>query len=251
MTDHVNIMLCYARSGGTVLNQCLGLLPNVVVLSELNPLGGGWGVEGEKSLMTVKDQAKGWYGIDLKNEDFADSVIELNSKCEHLIIRDWSFVNFWPHPKNSKNPPDSLLILDELEGKCELRVFAFVRNSIDVFLSRGGNLVDFASAYLKYVQQLKDRNIQIFYYEEFCISPKNVLMSICDYCGLEYKDTTEDYMNFKNVHGDVQHSSRGIEQGKIASLPRIELDVDNIEFIINNCSDLMEANRLLGYPTSY
>src|SRR5436309_1024611 len=31
------VMLCYARSGGTVLNKCLGVLPNVFVASEVHP----------------------------------------------------------------------------------------------------------------------------------------------------------------------------------------------------------------------
>ena len=36
----VTVMLCFARSGGTVLNRCLGCLPDIVIMSEVNPLGG-------------------------------------------------------------------------------------------------------------------------------------------------------------------------------------------------------------------
>jgi hypothetical protein len=37
------IMLCYVRSRGTVFNQCLGSLPNTIVLSEVNPQGNSRG----------------------------------------------------------------------------------------------------------------------------------------------------------------------------------------------------------------
>ena len=39
----VGLLLCYARSGGTLLNQMIGSLPNVVMLSEVSPYGGGGG----------------------------------------------------------------------------------------------------------------------------------------------------------------------------------------------------------------
>ncbi len=60
----VVVMIAFARSGGTVLNQCLGSLPDVVIMSEVNPLGGGWGERGANSLTTIKDQAKHWYHLE-------------------------------------------------------------------------------------------------------------------------------------------------------------------------------------------
>ena len=105
----VIVMICYARSGGTVLNKCLGSLPNVVMLSEVSPIGGGWGKEGPDSFTTVKEQAKNWYQIELSSDDFVENIVELEKFCNdnklYLVVRDWSFINFMPHEYNNFNPP--------------------------------------------------------------------------------------------------------------------------------------------------
>ena len=76
------VMICFARSGGTILNQCLGSLPGVVIMSEVNPLGGGKG-KGAESYRTIKSQAKNWYGIDLISDEdnFVECAIELEAFC--------------------------------------------------------------------------------------------------------------------------------------------------------------------------
>ena len=257
--SNVTIMLCFTRSGGTVLNQCLGSLPDVVIMSEVNPLGGGWGKEEEDSLTTVKAQAKGWYDIDLDSDedDFADCVVELSQKCKHLVLRDWSFMNFFPNmgipiidDKIEIEAINSFLILDELKDRCNVKPFAFVRNGIDAYLSRKGKLYLFAEAYLRYVQELLNLGIPIYKYEAFCLEPERILKDICLYAGLPYVDVCTTYSEFTTMNGDVQAESRGNRQNRIISLPRLEV-TSRVMIGINNCTDLQEANKLLGYSTEY
>lgn len=253
--SNVTVMLCFTRSGGTVLNQCLGSLPDVVIMSEVNPLGGGWGKEGKDSLTTVKAQAKGWYDIDLDSDenDFADCVVELSQKCKHLILRDWTFVNFFPNmgmvlidDRIELEAVNSFLILDELKDKCDVKPFAFVRDCIDVYLSRKGKLYLFAESYLRYAQELLNLGIPIYKYEDFCLEPERILKDICLYAGLPYKNVCDTYSEFTTVHGDTQAKSRGNRQNKIISLPRLESTFETMT-IITNWIDLREANKLLGY----
>ena len=253
--SNVSVMLCFVRSGGTVLNQCLGSLPGVVIMSEVNPLGGGWGKEGKDSLTTIKAQAKGWYDIDLDSDEynFADCVVELSQKCEHLVLRDWTFVNFIPNmgipledDRIELEAANSFLILDELNGRCDVKPFTFVRDGIDAYLSRKGKLYWFAEAYLRYAQELLNLGIPIYKYEDFCLDPERVLKDICLYAGLPYADVLTTYGEFTTVHGDVQADSRGNMQNKIISLPRLEVSSKLME-IVNNCVDLREANKSLGY----
>ena len=90
----VILMICFARSGGTILNRCLGSLPNVVMMSEVNPLGGGVGVGGNKnSFTTVAEQAKHWYQLELESKTFAENIIELEKICERNFQRQHSI--FW------------------------------------------------------------------------------------------------------------------------------------------------------------
>jgi hypothetical protein len=248
------VMLCFARSGGTVLNQCLGCLPNVLILSEVNPLGGGSG-KGNVSYQSVKEQAKNWYNIELKSDNFVHNILELEKICadtgRSLIVRDWTFVNFTPFIKNNWNPPNKLLTLEQLSDKSEVISFAFVRNSIDVWISRGTPDVQlFFGQYLRYVNELINSNIKIFKYEEFCFNPQKVLYEICQFTGLEYSESFKNYSQFRQVNGDVQVLSRGQIQGKIKPLSRKLLAKDKI-IAVNQCTEMIEANILLGYPPSY
>ena len=249
----VAVMICYARSGGTVLNQCLGSLPHIVVLSEVNPLGGGSG-KGPVSYRTVKSQASQWYGIEIKSDDFAEGILELHEICKarglHLVVRDWPFVNFVPQPENGFTPPNRLLTLEALQGKCEIRVFAFVRDAIDVWLSRGTKANDFAIQYLRYVKMLLEHKIPIFKYEAFCRAPGTVLREICSYTGLDFNESYRRYEAFDRVNGDVQLLSRGIQQHSIRPLRRKRIRTEKIQEL-NQCSSMIEANRLLGYPVAY
>ncbi|NVM22266.1 MAG: acyltransferase [Desulfobacterales bacterium] len=219
-------------------------------------MGGGWGGEGKDSFTTVKEQARHWYQIDLTKEDFVGGVVELEKVCKkldrHLIIRDWSFVNFVPYDVNDWNPPNRLLTLEALEERCRVRPFAFVRDAIDVWLSRGGSMEEFFGDYLRYVTAILERKMTVFKYEEFCKNPGAVIRMICDCARLQYSESYKNYVGFNKVNGDVQTlgASRGARQGEIKPLPRKNLAMNEIRRLDRN-PNMIEANRLMGYPTSY
>jgi len=226
-------------------------------MSEVNPLGGGWGVEGVNSHMTVQSQASNWYDIEVKSESFSESVIEVERFCEangkRLIIRDWSFVNFSKCDDNNNNPPYKFLTLKALEGKCDKKVFVFIRDSIDTWISHGmPDVNDFYFEYLQYVKAVKALDVPIFKYEDFCMNPQSVLKDICDYTGLEYRDVTKTYFHFNKVNGDVQNKteSRGIKAREITLLPRLNISFKKI-FQINRCSFMKKCNELMGYMPCY
>lgn len=247
-------MICFARSGGTVLNQCLGCLPNTLILSEVNPLGGGSGKE-EISCNTVKSQASYWYNIDLESDDFAESLLELEKICEKeqksLVVRDWSFVNFTPLANNNWQPSYTLLALEALQGKTKLKPFAFVRDSIDVWISRGmPDCHSFFSSYLKYVKSIIENRIPVFKYEDFCKEPEEILKNICYVTGLEYENVSHRYYTFNKVNGDIQILSRGRKKHLIRPLPRKIISKEKIKEL-HKCSEMIEANQLLDYTTTY
>lgn len=249
-------MICFARSGGTILNKALGSLPNTIMLSEVNPLGGGWGEAGINSYTTVYEQALHWYNIKLKNKKFEESIRELNNICKKnkkfLIIRDWSFVNFSEHKYNKFTPPKTFMTLEAIKD-LNPQIFVFVRNSIDIWISREIPDMDkFFDEYLDYVKKVKSLKAPIFKYEDFTREPRKTLKTICDTVGLEYKDVIKTCIDYKKVNGDVQNKggSRGIRQGKIKPLPRKRIPAEKISQL-NKCKKMIEANKLLGYPTAY
>lgn len=254
----VIVMLCFARSGGTVLNQVLGSLPNVVMISEVNPLGGGSGREQEKSFRTIKSQAKNWYDIEIKSDDYGEGIKELEDWCiengKQLIVRDWPFINFASSELNDHNPAYKFLALEEIGKHCdEVKPFGFIRDSIDVWISRGAkNAEDFFREYEKYVDKLLALNVEIFKFEEFCSDTENTVKAICKYTGLEFSEDYKNYNDFYKVNGDVQivGGSRGMKQKKIAPLKRKEIKKKKIRDINRN-KKMKELNELFGYTTSY
>lgn len=249
-------MICFARSGGTILNKALACLPNTIMLSEVNPLGGGWGEAGANSYTTVYEQALHWYNIKLKNKKFKEAIIELNEFCEKnkkfLIVRDWSFVNFSEHRYNNFNPPTRFLTLDAIKD-LNPKIFVFVRNAIDIWISREMPNVDkFFDEYLDYTIKVKDLDVPIFKYENFTKAPRETLKRMCGTVGLQYKDVIETCVDYKRVNGDVQNkdNSRGVKQREIKPLPRKRIPAEQISRL-NKCKKMVEANKLLGYPTTY
>jgi hypothetical protein len=254
MGKDVLFMICYARSGGTLLNQCLGSLPDTVVLSEVNPLNGGTGAPIKAD--TPYEQALRWYGIPLTSRDFSGSILELIEICKQkglsLIVRDWSSVNFMPMSRNNYQAPYEFLTLELLKSKCNMAVFAFVRNAIDVFLSQGEKINNFSINYLRYAKAVVNLKVPVFKYEDFCRSPETILKSICALGGIDFSESFWNFPSFFNVNGDIQTKgkSRGGQHNKILVLPRKRVSAPKA-YIINNCEEIKEANKLLGYPVKY
>lgn len=253
------VMICFARSGGTILNQCLGSLPNTLIISEVSPLAGNWR-KGNIFVGTIKEQAKYWYDIDLKSNGFVESALELAEICKRdgrmLVIRDWTFGGYLPTKNNLGPTPDRILSLEALENRCEVLPFCFVRDPIDVWLSLTKRMAieikTFFKQYLKYIQDIKVRNITVFKYEDFVRRPEETIRQICQYAGLEFSDSWKNYMSYGKVIGDTVFDphSRGRKAGTIKMIPRRYLPKKRI-IELNRCKEMIRANELLGYPTSY
>jgi len=256
----IGLMICNARSGGTILNQCLGSMKDVIMLSEVNPLGGGWGKKLEKSYTTPYEQAKYWYGIELSNQNYLESILELEEFCKnndkHLIIRDWSFINFSSVPYyNVYSPPMKFLNLDMLSKYTKVKTFAFVRDAIDVWISRGKpNIDQFGKEYFCFVSQFLKHNIPFFKYENFCKKSDSELEKICDSIKVPFDPSfIKKYNTFSNINGDIQLKkvSRGKENGNIiAPLKRKHLPLSEIIKLAGN-QNLIDANKFLNYPKYY
>lgn len=249
------VMLSYARSGGTLLNRCISSIPGVLVLSEVN-------IEAlcPNSCSTIKEQAKKWYGLELKSDGFIENISEIYEYCLSknitLIIRDWTFGSFVPSRYNNFKPSKSLATLDIISKSFPVTSFAFVRNSIDVWLSLSASPRTFYDKNLEFLyeftESLKKRKIRIFKYEDFCNDPIQEMKKICSYIGINYSDLFLNYANFKNVTGDTDLPgySRGIKQGKIGLLSRRESF--NLFFNeINSKTRANEINQILKYNSCF
>ncbi|RLB04232.1 MAG: hypothetical protein DRG83_05280 [Deltaproteobacteria bacterium] len=257
MKMRIVVVINFSRSGGTLLTRILGMLPDIVIASEINPLLGATPEnQAAAPALALKRQMEAWYGISLFGENFVDVVRNLADRCndsgKQLIIRDWTHLDFRKGKHNGWRPTYRFRIIEELNNLAELVPFAFVRDAIDVYLSSGGDLKDFASDYLAYTRELVKLGAPIVKYEDLVSQPDKTVKRICDICDLRY---SEDYKNFstnRKCTGDIQlgRTSRGGRQQSICLLPRKWVSKQR-RVQINACRDLVQANRLLGYPLTY
>lgn len=246
-------MLCYARSGGTLLNRTLNNLGNTVVLSEVNPINESSYRAVKNPITTVAGQARQWYGIRLKSVGFTEQILELDLWCKrnykHLVVRDWTFIDFTDHRLNNFNPPNFSSTIAALRDKVEINQFAFIRDSIDVYLSRNISLNDFYNSYINYVNYLIYNKIALFRYEDFCDDYLATLESICKFTGLSMPVSINPFSVKSNLTGDVK-ASRGSKSDKVKKLKRRYV-IPSHRNRINECELMIKSNSLLGYPTSY
>jgi hypothetical protein len=241
------LMINYARSGGTILSKCLGSLEDTIVISEVNPL--------RSAKFSVKEQASKWYGIDLKRDDYLGSVLELHEICENnnkkLIIRDWSFVNFTPSSLNNYDPSGKLSNLETLKKEVETKAFCFIRDAIDIWISRW-QPPEFFPYYKNYLHEVLKNNIPIFKYEDFCMNPESSLKEICQNTGLNFSGNYKNYAEYNKTTGDNTTSviSRGEKNKMITLLKRKKLPVSVVRKLNSN-ADMIECNQILQYSTNY
>lgn len=249
----VTIVLCYARSGGTLLNRALNNLDNVVVLSEVNPLNEISDRAIINPITTVAVQAKEWFDVNLKSALFSEQILEMEQWCKehdkHLIIRDWTFIDFTAHSLNKFSPPGYSSTIDVLKNKIDIKKFAFIRDSIDVYLSRGTSLNEFCNSYINYANYLVDHKIDLFRYEDLCVNPLNEFKRICKFLDLSLPLRSNLFCSQSKYTGDVK-PSRGNRCNKPKELKRRYVSLSHRKKI-NECKLMKESNFLLGYPIKY
>lgn len=243
----ITLLINYARSGGTILSKCLAAMPDVVLLSEVHPQ--------KCAITSVKEQALAWYNIELISDNYLEAVLELHEICQeknkHLVIRDWTFYDFTPHAINEFKAAKRFQALELLQEKIEIKPIAFVRDAIDIWISRW-KPPHFFPHYESYIEILLDSKIPIFKYENFCQDTKKTIKSICKAGFIPYSPAYKNYPVQKNVTGDNTsgYLSRGKSNVIIQNLKRRQLSLGEIKSLQRNKS-MQISNQLLGYPADY
>lgn len=241
------LMINYARSGGTILSKCLASLENTVLISEVNPKA--------NALYSIQEQSLKWYNIKLKQNNYIKAVLELyeicNKKNKKLIIRDWTFIDFTPCHQNNFSPSYKLSHLEMLKKETEVIPFCFIRDAIDIWISRWMP-PHFFPHYKKYVEAALNANLPLYKFEDFCEEPESLLKAICNQTSLDYSENYKNYIHYNNITGDntAPLISRGQEQKLIYPLKRKNIPTAEIKKVNGN-TDMIEANKIAGYSLNY
>jgi hypothetical protein len=213
MRPRIAIIYSLARSGGTIFSRCLACIPGNIMLSEVHPR---W------SYYDPLIQARDWFGLISEREhqeflsrygyDYLKAIQLLSSRCIerglHLIIRDWTHVDFFAGPFPVK-PSFRLSQHEVLKSHFDVRHIALVRHPIDSCLSlrklppyKDITAHDFLSRYQLFANMA--RQLGFVRYEDFCDNPVPVVASVCKTLGVNYsEDFLGKYKSYTTITGDV------------------------------------------------
>ncbi len=250
-----------ARTGGTLVNRCLGSMRNIQVLSEVHPLD----PQGK-----LTRQAAGWFQLlnegdkpwlrGLSARDpvtaFAEIVERLAERSaeqgRHLVLRDWSHLDYLGVPFVHR-PPMQLLTEAALRDSCDLGQAFVVRHPLDQYASSASRPAmaphltpdRFLYAYHAFARVAVARGFQR--YEDFVEAPDRQLRELCQKLRLPFDPGYEDrWQTYDKLTGDITGPSRGFTKHGIAPMPAMRLD-DATRDALCCHSGYRECLDLLGY----
>jgi len=211
MKSELPVLICYSRSGGTLMNRILGSLENVIVLSEVNP----WG-----SFKPMLDQAQDWLSLingqekkELERTTFAEQVRELQKRADlkgkRIVIRDWSAANFMKGLVRKKTPSYKLETIQALNKSFPLQPLVLTRDPYTTWKSNFKNFQKyfdldkeaFFYGYEKYLEA--SQSFPRIRLEDFTAFPQDYVRWICEYWDLPFSEKgVENFHAFDRCTGE-------------------------------------------------
>ena len=251
--NKICVMYSFARSGGTLVNQLLGVHPQCLVLSEVNPAS---------SVKSIPEQAVKWLRLLNEKEvnEFSSipyhqkiSLLHERAKRENkkLIIRDWVSVNFLPNSAGDIKPSGALeqefylkragfQILSLIIARRGEAVYKSIRDNFSDMADLSLNT--FAESYLKYAHAVS--GIPKIHLENLRSEPDKTLREILAHFDIEsYKNSLllENFFNFQNCTGNISNK-------KISKSAYAKKILPPGKYIQpSSHSALLEADKILGY----
>ena len=158
--DTIRIIHNLPRSGGTIFAKSVSAQRDIILLSEIHPIGPKirekMGVETDWGDPLY--QLYNWYHLlDIKeyneiknsNLNFLSKIKFINNKIKNqkktLIIRDWSFIDFFGRPY--VKPNQKLSLYEILSSDFKIKNIFLIRDPIEMFISCNQKLVFFRDNY--------------------------------------------------------------------------------------------------------
>lgn len=263
-----------ARSGGTIIAKCLGVMPGVAMLSEVHPAVS----ELVHTPVTKKNknavavlwsfdplrQADQWYGL-LTAQDkdqiraarrvmrFDESIAMIERRARErgmsLIIRDWSHLDFLGEPFTA-DPPRRFAAVAALEQKFRLARAVTVRHPIDQWLSmrnlpmlREEIALDL---YLLGCRRFAEEAAKIGFvrFEDFAADPQRHVRELCERLEVAFDPGFEQrWAGYKTITGDIAGSRA---QDRITPPPRRPVEPALLDRFAAS-ADYRAAIEILGY----
>ena len=238
-----------ACTGGTLISKCLASMPDVALVSEINPFNrSGSRFEPTNPFLLFERSTSNLSEEDIKH-NFKSQIQHIVDLCQRddldLILRDHSHTDFC-----NEQPFKTCPVNDYLNDDYELVSVVSVRHPLDSFLSltnagwdkhfRPNTLTEYSKRYLAFLQ--KYNSLSIIKYEEFCAKPTEIMMELCRTLQINFLGGFEDRFGQHRLSGDSGRTGLA----KIEARPRSTVP----EVIANetiNSQPYIELLEKLGY----
>jgi hypothetical protein len=213
----------FACTGGTLISRCLGAMPNVLLLSELDPL----------STAGLSERAPGFAPTDLirlarqsnrppSSEDicevFLAALLALQAtqirRGRYLVLRDHAHSQFCVGPREACRRP----ALREIVATCSpLRSVVTVRHPLDSYVSlvlnrwerfEPGGVEEYAFRYIQFLS--RHEGLPIVRYEDVVSNPSIAVSNLCDLLDLPFSSDFERLITAIKLTGDSGRSASSI-----------------------------------------
>ncbi|WP_212525603.1 sulfotransferase [Actibacterium sp. MT2.3-13A] len=222
-----------ACTGGTLLSKCLAVMPNVTLLSEIDPLS--------TFILPKRHEARRFapsdviYGARTALRPIDDATAEavfaasiealhgaLCAQGQRLVLRDHAHSQFCTDTDFAQRPT----LREMLARRQPVLSVVTVRHPLDSFLSLHANgwrnfapftIEEYARRYAAFLAR-HDR-IRVWRYEDFLDDPDGVLEQICAALDLPFVAGAEDLLSLVSLSGDSGRSANRIGRRKRREVP--------------------------------
>jgi hypothetical protein len=216
-----------ACTGGTVISKCLAAMPQVALISEVNPHNRfNCGFEPSNPLLQLERNYR-QLSFDEIKADFLRQINHVHEICTQddvdLILRDHSHTDFCMGSKPSEACP----IVDYLSGGYALRSVVTVRHPLDSYLAllaqgwetqfSPSTLDEYSLRYLAFLDRYT--HLPLRRYEDFCADPNPFMEELCDLLEIGY--TAEFIVHFGEISLSGDSGRKGLDG--ISLRPRREI----------------------------
>jgi hypothetical protein len=241
----------FACTGGTVISKCLASMPDVALISEVNPFCRLYGSEFDPTNpLLLLERSYRTLSTDEIIEEFSRQVSHVYQICLHddvdLILRDHSHTDFCM----GSNPSPVSPIADYLASSYELLSVVTVRHPLDSYLgllAQGwekqfspSSLNEYCRRYLLFLNRYA--SLPVFRYEDFCARPDAFVKNLCDVMRICFSAGFQERLGNVALSGDSGRA--GIDSIELRS--RRELP-EHVQAEIESSSNYSELLARLGY----
>ena len=217
----------FACTGGTLISRCLATMPNITLLSEIDPLSRMQTatpqypflptdlIYGARVALRPIDDSQ---TMELFDAALASLHQILSARGSYLVLRDHAHSQFC----SDTAPVDRPTLRELIARSAPVLSVVTVRHPLDSWLSlknnnwvhfTPGTLEEYSQRYLHFLSLYRGQ--KKVRYEDFVAAPDRVLEEICNSLDLAFVPGSEDLVQVVSISGDS-----GRKTGPIAPRPR-------------------------------